>query len=270
MSVSAPTASIPAAGRAGPPPGTGAEAFPGLAVASSASHGDGDDGDDLLDALLGLEVSGAPSSSAAKAASGNGGGGGGSGGGGGGVATFEEEGSHEKRTFSEVASVPGAGGAGDDGDSMLDALLGLEIEPAPTGVVAGAAAAVATPAESGNGGGGATSSGSDRRGTLGVDVRATLGIEGEASFGVDATGSARGGSAAAEKQRGSARSKARDELGGGEGAVAMPSPPPFEGAELGRLCTHLNDRNRRAKRLAQRCQEMFLRLFFKVWYICVV
>lgn len=259
MSVSAPTASIPAAGRAGPPPGTGAEAFPGLAVASSASHGDGDDGDDLLDALLGLEVSGAPSSSAAKAASGNGGGGGG-------VARFEEEGSHEKITFSEVASVPGAGGAGDDGDSMLDALLGLEVEPAPSGVVAGAAAAVATPAESGNGGGGATSSGSDRRGTLGVGIRATLGIEGEASFGVDATG----GSAAAEKQRGSARSKARDELGGGEGAVAMPSPPPFEGAELGRLCTHLNDRNRRAKRLAQRCQEMFLRLFFKVWYICVV
>ncbi|CBN74805.1 conserved unknown protein [Ectocarpus siliculosus] len=39
--------------------------------------------------------------------------------------------------------------------------------------------------------------------------------------------------------------------------------PPFGGAELGRLCTHLNDRNRRAKRLAQRCQEMFLRLFFK-------
>jgi len=40
--------------------------------------------------------------------------------------------------------------------------------------------------------------------------------------------------------------------------------PPFDGAELGRLCTHLNDRNRRAKRLAQRCQEMFLSLFFKV------
>ncbi|CAN0035423.1 unnamed protein product, partial [Sphacelaria rigidula] len=45
--------------------------------------------------------------------------------------------------------------------------------------------------------------------------------------------------------------------------MATKGKPPFEGAELAKLCSHLNDRNRRAKRLAQQCQSMFLRLFFK-------
>lgn len=54
--------------------------------------------------------------------------------------------------------------------------------------------------------------------------------------------------------------------GAGEAGTAgrAARSPPFGGAELGRLCTHLNDRNRRAKRLSERCQEMFLRLYFKV------
>lgn len=48
-----------------------------------------------------------------------------------------------------------------------------------------------------------------------------------------------------------------------EASMAEASPP-FGGAELGHLCTHLNNRNRKAKRLAQQCQDMFLRLYFKV------
>lgn len=229
-----------------------------MAPPGTASHAD--DGDDLLDALLGLDVSGVPAATTAS---------GGSGGGGDGFAGLDK-GSDAKKTFSAVASVAAGaggdagGGAGDDGDSMLDALLGLEVAK-PAAVPAAATAEVRTERDSG--GGGAASYDSDRHG-------APLGVEGEVAFGGDAAGSVRGESTAtAEEKRAAAGSKARDRVGGGGGArggEVVPNPPPFEGTELGRLCTHLNDRNRRAKRLAQRCQEMFLRLFFKVRHMWVI
>lgn len=255
VNVSATAASLPVAARADPPPGTGTEAFPGLA--RPASHDVDGIGDDVLDALLGLDVSGV---SAAKT---------GGGGGGGGLEGFEA-GNGAKKSFSEAVSLPAGGvGPGDEGDSMLDALLGLEVESAPSGVAMSAAAAAAA-TEGGIGGGGATLSGSDRQGKFGNDSRAALDIEGEAAFGSDADGFDAAGSvhmepAAAPEEKTSASGSKRWGIGGAaEDGEVVPSDPPFEGAELGTLCTHLNDRNRRAKRLAQRCQEMFLRLFFKV------
>lgn len=117
-------------------------------------------------------------------------------------------------------------GADVEGDSVIDALLGLELDGDPN--VGGS------------------------RGTSDV-------IVGGEHFGIedDVRGSADGadGVVASVTEWGGRRA----EEGDGEEAL-----PPFDGAALGRLCRHLNDRNRRAKRLAQRCQDMFLSLFFKV------
>ncbi|CAM9697488.1 unnamed protein product [Pylaiella littoralis] len=221
VSVSAPAITSDTATSCAPPP-PGMEAFPDLANPAL-----GGDGDDLLDALLGLDVSGAtaaavapqppPSTTAGEA----------------------EIGIDTHRTFSDVTGVTGAAGgaaggaaaAGDDGDSLLDALLGLDVEtPAVTTM------------EDDTGGAG--------YGNDGVP------------FGGDAD--AAWLTSAEAKEKAAKGSNKWEGGGGGEvGDLAVASPPPFEGAELGTLCTHLNERNRNAKRLAQRCQEMFLRLFFK-------
>ncbi|CAN0041293.1 unnamed protein product, partial [Laminaria digitata] len=131
--------------------------------------------------------------------------------------------------------------AEDSGDSVLDDLLGLELGIAPT---PGAAAegALICPEESRESVVTAAAGGAATTG----ETLIAAGIFGECS------------AMALDETAGDGRGE------GGDGEAAAVSPPsPFDGAELGRLCTHLNDRNRKAKRLAQRCQEMFLRLFFK-------
>ncbi|CAM9652144.1 unnamed protein product [Ectocarpus fasciculatus] len=210
-----PTAPTPAmtASRLPPPPGM--ESFPELAGP--------EDGDDLLDSLLGLEVSG--STAAIAAADSNSGFGG---------SEDVGEGTTKAKSFSAATAASGTAAAAaaaaaasatfdGDGDSMLDALLGLEIGP--------------TMARNG--------------------VKATPGEEEEEEEeeGRDDDITAHGG--------GGGGTGGESSPSAGGSVVVASSPPPFGGAELGRLCTHLNDRNRRAKRLAQRCQEMFLRLFFK-------
>ncbi|CAM9108734.1 unnamed protein product [Discosporangium mesarthrocarpum] len=50
------------------------------------------------------------------------------------------------------------------------------------------------------------------------------------------------------------------EKGRGEGKA------PFDGPDLEKLCSHLNNQNRSAKHLSMRCQELFLRLYFKDHY----
>ncbi|CAM9312557.1 unnamed protein product, partial [Scytosiphon promiscuus] len=237
---------VVAAKPAAPPPPPGMESFPNFSAhatpaALASTEAGGGDGDDLLDALLGLGVSeDAPTAAAAAAPAAPtvAGGvrrgvfetsGGGSGGG-------------QVRSFSEAAaSAPYDA----DGDSLLDALLGLEVGPTPAPTPA------AAPADGGRGEG-ASFVGGDEAASIGMTRGrgddATAPVKSEEEGAVVRDGGSRNGSGGAE-------------VGGGDAVV--PSPPPFEGTELGRLCTHLNDRNRRAKRLAERCQEMFLRLFFK-------
>lgn len=120
----------------------------------------------------------------------------------------------------------GLDGADVEGDSVIDALLGLELDGDPD--ICGA------------------------RGTSDVIVGGeNFGIKDDVRRGADVAD----GVVASVMEWGGRRA----EEGDGEEAL-----PPFDGAALGRLCQHLNDRNRRAKRLAQRCQDMFLSLFFKV------
>lgn len=203
-------------------------------------------GDDLLDALLGLDVSSGgetfkPGATAPPGAAG-------AFGGGVDIASRDRFGFDDPtQLFSEVVAAGRAAGGGQQrgraalqrtpwgggdgaeggGDSMLDALLGLEV---------GISSTTTVPAE---------------QDLLGSGV----GVGGE--FRADDAGP----ESDEEVVDGS---PGRRNVGDGEGVS-----PPFEGADLGRLCTHLNDRNRKAKRLAQRCQEMFLRLFFKVGALCV-
>lgn len=201
-----------------PPPGF--ETPPIMATAEPLCEGEGDD---LLDALLGLEVADTPSTSfkgdtetaigtRAKA-------------------TQRYKG-HTRLTDQNVEEAKSSGldqsRLEEDGDSALDALLGLD-----------KALEEDVPSRKDN---------------------QSWGLEpyGEASSRdeLDLLG---GGGAVAREGVVTADAGVESEVG--ERSTVS---PPFDGAELGRLCTHLNDRNRRAKRLAQRCQEMFLSLFFKV------
>ena len=235
----------------------GPDAFPELATPTP-----GEDGDDFLDALLGMDTLGVTETVKwpEKDAGGISGGGGGVGGASvGGAASAGVAGSRERgrgggagKTEAWGAGSPAAFGVEDSGDSVLDDLLGLELGVTPIPAVA--QSALNFPEGSGRllvtaaVGGDATT----------VETPTAAGVFGGASSAVqDET--------ARDLRRGGVET--RD--GEVEAAVSVPSPP-FDGAELGRLCAHLNDRNRRAKRLAQRCQEMFLRLFFKVGGALVV
>lgn len=222
------------------------EAFPGmLTTATGAPVDDGAQGggDDLLDALLGLDVSGATALDVSTMTSGSGLGGDiGGNTGFGGLETAGRSGGDARKSFSEVAAAAAAGGGDDDGgDSLLDALLGLEVGTELERDTGGGAFAVSAPAEEAKEKAAASTGASGAVGAAGADA------------GAGAAGSSEGVGRAGDGE-------------GGRGP-AVQAPPPFEGAELGRLCKHLNDRNRRAKRLAQRCQEMFLRLFFKVAFV---
>lgn len=237
MSVGASRATATSAkfgGRVSPPPGL--DAFPEMATATPTG-----DGDDLLDALLGLNVAD-PSgrSRPVEAAS--------AGGADETLSDFTHTGldGTPKMSFSEVtAAAAGDGAFGKQGaveDSMLDALLGLDV-------------------------GGVSSAGDD--GAVPGESVIDGVISGKSFPGEDVTGEqvdaycaevsdvvVVGGSADVSGTRG--------EEGGDNGIAGTVGSPPFDGAELRRLCRHLNDRNRRAKRLAQRCQDMFLSMFFKV------
>lgn len=231
----------------------GPDAFPELATPTP-----GEDGDDFLDALLGMDTLGVgetvkwpeTEAEAGVFAGGVTGGVGGEGGVGGGASAGAT--GSKKRAQGGGAGKKEAWGAGsrapfvteDGGDSVLDDLLGLELGIPPTSAAA-AEGALISPNQSDD--------------LLFSAPAGTAATTGETPT---AAGILREGFAASPNE---AVGDGRREGGGGDQAVAAVAPaPPFDGAELGRLCTHLNDRNRRAKRLAQRCQEMFLRLFFKV------
>lgn len=235
----------------------GPDAFPELATPTPE-----EDGDDFLDALLGMDTLGVgetvewpekepePGVFAGGVTSGVGGGDGGVGGGASAGATGSKKraqggGAGKGEAWGAASRAPFV--AEDGGDSVLDDLLGLELGIPPTSAAAAAEDALISPDQS-----------DDFLFSAPAGTTATTGETPTAAgiFGED--------SAASPNET---AGDGRREGGGGERAVAAAAaavPAPFDGAELGRLCTHLNDRNRRAKRLAQRCQEMFLRLFFKV------
>ena len=240
----------------------GADVFPELATSIPGDGGDGGDGDDFLDALLGMDALGV-GSVGGRGVGGvgrdvgvgddfDGGGVGFGGGGGGGGGSSGAAGSRKKRQEKGAGKAWGAGvsrqafEAEDGGDSVLDDLLGLEVGVGSTPKGAAGEGAVIFPEESGK-----------RSGIAGAGGSADTAGEMDTAAGVFGDGS----SAVLTETAGDER-RGVGKGGGGEATVAV--RPPFDGAELGRLCTHLNDRNRKAKRLAQRCQEMFLRLFFKV------
>lgn len=224
----------------------GPDAFPELATPTP-----GEDGDDFLDALLGMDTLGVAET--VKWPETDAGGVSGGGGGVGGAASAGVSGSRERdqgggtgKTEAWGAGSPAAFGAEDSGDSVLDDLLGLELGIPP--IPAAAESALNFP------------EGSEK-------VLAIAAVGGDATTGETPTAAGVFGGDSSAVQDETARDGRRGGVetrdGEVEAAVSVPSPP-FDGAELGRLCAHLNDRNRRAKRLAQRCQEMFLRLFFKV------
>lgn len=188
------------------------------------------EGDDLLDALLGLEVADTPSASfkrdtataigtRAKA-----------------MQQDKGHGGHTRLTgqnVEEAKSTDRGQYRREDGvDCTLDGLLGLDkaVEDVPP-----------------------------RKGDRYWD----LGPDGEASRRNELD-LLRGGGALAREGVVTADVGIESEGGAVGERTVVKASPPFDGTELGRLCAHLNDRNRRAKRLAQRCQEMFLSLFFKV------
>lgn len=233
--------------RLSPPPPPGLDAFPVMGKPAD------NDGDSLLDDLLGLDdaapfkcetaktksetVENSPTSHNRGALHHAGRGGGGV------VVGSRRGGTAAAATAWSGFGGSGGGGANMEGDSVIDALLGLELDDDDPNV-----------AGEGNTG----------------DVMITGGDRGDGEFfGVedDVRGSSSSSSVdkavefvTASTAEGVGRRRIEE---GDDGDVAL-LPPPFDGTELGRLCRHLNDRNRRAKRLAQRCQEMFLRLFFKV------
>lgn len=196
-----------------PPPGF--ETPPTTATAEPLCEGEGDD---LLDALLGLEVADTPSVSFK-----------------GDIATAigtrkkttQPAEGHTRLTDQNVLEAKSSAGdryrLEEDGDCTLDALLGLED----------------------------VSSRKDHQ-SWGPEPYGEASPSDELDLLGDGGPLAREGGVTAD-------AGIKSEVG-----EKTTVSPPFDGAELGRLCTHLNDRNRKAKRLAQRCQEMFLSLFFKV------
>lgn len=134
-----------------------------------------------------------------------------------------------------------------DGDSELDALLGLGVGPDPRAEMPAAPPALSAVIEKHEGG-----------------VRIGKGTTNDDDDAVVAEEAASNHSRRSQDVVGPGLDSGIARALGAEGGGGAVLTPPFEGTELGQLCKHLNDRNRKAKRLAQRCQEMFLRLFFKV------